>query len=316
MPKVSIIMPSYNKEKYIVKSINSILNQTFVDWELIIIDDCSTDGSVECIKKNQDYRILFYQNEKNIGIANVRNHALEMATGEYIALLDADDISLEYRLEKEANFLDAHPEIDVVFGGFQEIDENDNIKETYFIPLKNPDYIKAKLMVIDVIPNGSCMYRKKFVDQYNIRYRNGYLGMDDYLFWVECSLYGKISGMPDLFLYWRNTAQNGTNTYKYSQEYMQERKEKYAQILRFALKGNGFQLTEEELNLYCRILSEYKYKIISPEEIGAFYHLLCKICRQAKTMKNGAEIQKVFKKQFGLSLENSYLWDCIDVGEK
>lgn len=309
MPKVSVIMPSYNKAHYIAKSIESILNQTYADWELIIIDDVSTDDSVKIIQSFMDERIIFKVNERNVGIAENRNRAIDIAKGEYIALLDADDISTNIRLEKEVDFLDNHPDIDVVFGGFQEIDTNGNIKETYFSPLKNPAYIKAQLMVQDVIPNGSCMYRKSFIDKYNIRYRDGYLGMDDYLFWIECSLYGKITGLSDVFLYWRNTENNGTNTYKYSEAYREKREQKYSEILAFALKENGFTLTDTEIKLYCRILSEYKYKIMSEEEIFCFYSLIKKLCVQSKHMSNSAEIKKMYKKQFGLSLENSYIWD-------
>ena len=216
-------MPSYNKEAYIAKAIESVINQTYTDWELIVIDDASMDNSVEIIKSFTDNRIVFRQNKTNIGMAANRNRALDIARGEYIALLDADDITTEFRLQKEVEYLDSHPDIDVVFGSFQEIDENDVIKESYFMPLKNPAFIRAKLMVLDPIPNGSCMYRRSFVDKHNIRYRDNLLGMDDYMFWVECSLHGKITGLSDLFLYWRNTENNGTNTYKYAKEYRKDR---------------------------------------------------------------------------------------------
>ncbi|MBD5395930.1 MAG: glycosyltransferase [Lachnospiraceae bacterium] len=309
---VSVIMPSYNKEKYIAASIESVLNQTFKDFELIIIDDASIDSSVDIIKRYHDSRIRFYQNDENMGIARSRNKAIELAKGKYIALLDADDLCTELRLEKEVSFLDNHSDIDVVFGSFQEIDENNVVKETYFTPLKNPQFIKARLMVQDVIPNGSCMYRKDFIDHNNIRYRDGYLGMDDYLFWVECSLHGRITGLPDIFLYWRNTDTNSTNTYMYSLQYQKERENKFAEILKFALRENGFELTETELSLYCRILSEYKYRIVNKQEIQDFYLLIQKLCKQAEKLTNYAEIKKMYKKQFGLSLENSFIWDDID----
>ena len=309
MPKVSVIMPSYNKEKYIGKAMESIIRQTYSDWELIIIDDCSSDNSVKVIHSFQDKRIRFYENTCNIGIAENRNRGIELANGKYIALLDADDISLPRRLEKEVDYLEQHPEIDVVFGGFNEIDDQDMVRETYFSPLRNPKYIRANLMIMDVIPNSSCMYRKSFINQYKIRYRGGYLGMDDYLFWIECSLHGNISGIPDLFLYWRNTSDNGTNRYKYSPQYREIREKKYSEILKFALQENGFELNEKETELYCKILSEYKYKIINKNEILDWYHLVRKICRQAERRDNCWEIQKVFKKQFGICLENSYLWD-------
>lgn len=309
MPRVSVIMPSYNKEKYIAKSIASILNQTYKDFELLIIDDVSTDSSVDIIQSFDDKRIRFYQNKQNVGMAANRNIGIEKAEGEFIALLDADDLSTEDRLEKEVRFLDSRPDIDVVFGAFDEIDEYDTAKANYYVPLKNPAFIKSRLLVQNVVPNGSCMYRKQFVDKHEIRYRDGCLGMDDYLFWIECSLYGRLSGMPDLFLHWRNIADNNTNRYMYSGEYESARRKKYAQIHRFALESNGFSLTEQEYELYSRVLSEYQYKITQEQEISDFYRLICKLCRQSEKMDNSAEIKKMYRRQFGLSLENSYIWN-------
>lgn len=309
--KVSVIMPSYNKAKYIEKSIRSIMKQTYKEWELIIVEDCSCDESVSIIKRlcREDERIKLVQNTSNLGIALNRNKGLDIAKGEYIALLDADDISPVQRLEKEISFLEVNKNIDVVFGGYQEIDEFDTIKETYFTPLRNPKYIRANLMVLDVIPNGSGMFRKSFVDKYNIRYRDGYMGMDDYLFWVECSLKGNISSIDEVMLYWRNTSNNSTNIYKYDAKYRKEREEKYSEILNTALEGNGISLSLKEKQTYFKMLSEYKYKIQNEEEIRIYHRILKKICKQAKGLDNAIEIKKVMKKQFGQSLENSYIWD-------
>lgn len=309
--KVSIVMPSYNKGKFIEKAIESVVSQSFKDWELIIVDDASTDNSVELIrqKMNKDNRIVLWQNNKNMGIAATRNRAIGLAKGKYIALLDADDISPSERLEKEVNFLEKHEDIDVVFGGFLEIDENDNIKQTYFTPLKNPQYIKANLMVCNVIPNGTGMYRKNFVQQFNLEYKDGYLGMEDYLFWIECSLHGRISSIPEVCLYWRNTTENGTNTYLKNEKYKSKREEKYAEILNYALEGNGFCLTERERQVYCKVLAEGKYKIETLDCIEDFFEIIKKICYQAEEKDNVEEIRKVMKRQFGRSLENAYIWD-------
>ncbi|KAI4441691.1 hypothetical protein C824_004200 [Schaedlerella arabinosiphila] len=309
MSKVSIIMPSYNKELYISQAIDSILRQSFKDFELLIIDDVSSDNSVEIIKSYSDKRIRFFQNKDNLGMASTRNIGLSEAKGEYIALLDADDISTEDRLEKEVLFLDQCKDIDIVFGKFQEIDENNVIKELYHTPLKNPLFIKAKLLVKDVIPNGSCMYRKSFVDKYNIRYRDNCFGLDDYLFWVECSIHGKITGLPDLFLYWRNVRENSTNTFKNDIQYKEKRRKKYADIQKIALKSNGFLLKETELDIYTKFFAEEKYKIQSKEEILDLFLLLKKLCLQANKKDNASELKLMYKKSFGLLLENSYIWE-------
>lgn len=106
---VSIIMPSYNTAQYISDSINSVLSQTYDNWELIIVDDCSTDKSIDVIKSFQDSRIVLLQNEKNSGAAISRNYALREAKGKWIAFLDSDDTWAPNKLEKQIQFmLDNH----------------------------------------------------------------------------------------------------------------------------------------------------------------------------------------------------------------
>ena len=103
--KVSVIMPSYNTGKYISDSINSVINQTYKDWELIIVDDCSTDDTVDIIRSFNDERIILLQNEKNSGAAISRNYALRKADGKWIAFLDSDDTWESAKLEKQIKFM-------------------------------------------------------------------------------------------------------------------------------------------------------------------------------------------------------------------
>lgn len=102
---VSIIMPSFNAEKYIKASIESVLNQTYPFWELLIVDDCSTDKTVDIIKSFKDDRIKFFQNETNSGAAISRNYALREAKGKWIAFLDADDVWVSSKLEEQIEFM-------------------------------------------------------------------------------------------------------------------------------------------------------------------------------------------------------------------
>ena len=103
---VSIIMPSYNTAAYIKDSIQSVINQTFHEWELIIVDDCSTDNTEEIVKGIKDTRIKFFKNEKNSGAAESRNKALREAQGKWIAFLDSDDLWLPEKLEKQIAFME------------------------------------------------------------------------------------------------------------------------------------------------------------------------------------------------------------------
>lgn len=104
---VSIIMPAYNAEKYIKESIESVLAQTYKNWELIIIDDCSKDGTINIIKQYQifDNRIRVISLKCNAGVADARNRGMELAKGRYIAFLDSDDLWLDIKLEEQIRFM-------------------------------------------------------------------------------------------------------------------------------------------------------------------------------------------------------------------
>ena len=113
MKKVSILMPMYNSEKYIKESINSILNQEYKNFELIIVDDGSIDSSIEIVKEYNDSRIKLYENIENKGLPYTRNKLLSLATGEYIALFDSDDIALKNRIKAQVEFLEKNKNIDI-----------------------------------------------------------------------------------------------------------------------------------------------------------------------------------------------------------
>lgn len=114
MPKVSVIMGTHNGSKHILRAINSILAQTFTDFELIICDDNSSDNTVEIIKSVKDTRIVLIANDIQSGLAYSLNHCVEMASGEYLARMDDDDISHPDRFEKQVVFLDEHSEYAIV----------------------------------------------------------------------------------------------------------------------------------------------------------------------------------------------------------
>ncbi len=120
-PLVSVIMPAYNAEKFIGEAIESILNQTFKDFEFIILDDCSKDKTWEIIQEyaKKDERIIPVKNEKNLNIALNRNKGVEMSKGKYVVWQDADDISKPERIEKLFNYMESHPEVGICGSNFQ-----------------------------------------------------------------------------------------------------------------------------------------------------------------------------------------------------
>lgn len=123
--KVSIIMPNYNCGKFLGETINSVIDQTYKNWELLIVDDCSTDNSVEVIKSfcEKDERVKLFVNEQNSGAAASRNRAMREASGKWIAFLDSDDLWLEEKLEKQLRFM-AENGYSFSYTAYEHIDEN------------------------------------------------------------------------------------------------------------------------------------------------------------------------------------------------
>ncbi len=126
MPTVSVIMPVYNGEQYLADAVDSILSQTFSDFELILVDDGSRDNSIDLMRacRERDKRISIYQLENNMGMADARNFGIAKATGEYITTMDCDDISEPRRLQMQVDFLESNPEIGAVGASGQAVNED------------------------------------------------------------------------------------------------------------------------------------------------------------------------------------------------
>jgi len=163
-PLVSVVTAGYNAEKYLLDSINSVLNQTYTNIEYIYVDDGSEDESVKLIKQNiRDDRFLLLRNEKNIGPFNSLNKGLMKAKGKYIAILDADDISLPFRIEKQVNALEINVNANVCGTGFEIINEQgvlQSIKELNYGDFE----CKYRMQFNNIVAHSSVMYRAEAFD--------------------------------------------------------------------------------------------------------------------------------------------------------
>jgi glycosyltransferase involved in cell wall biosynthesis len=165
MPKVSVVMSVYNGEKYLKESIDSILHQTFTDFEFIIINDGSTDETGKILSNYNDSRIKIIEQE-NLGLTKSLNKGIKLSKGEYIARMDADDISLPERFEKQIKFLDANPEFAAVGCWYYLIDEDGVIiKECK--PSIKPYKIKKAFIYSSPIIHPSAMIRRKVLEEVN-----------------------------------------------------------------------------------------------------------------------------------------------------
>ena len=155
---VSIIMPSWNTEKFIEKSINSVIEQTYTNWELLIVDDCSTDNTDELVANYKDVRIKYYKNEKTSGAARTRNKAMREAKGEWIAFLDSDDLWLPKKLEHQIHFMKKNG-YNLSYTEYEKIDEN---SEKLSIYVSGPEQVnRRKMYNYDYIGQLTMMYSAK-----------------------------------------------------------------------------------------------------------------------------------------------------------
>ncbi len=179
MPIVSVLIPVYNREKYIAQAIQSILSQTFRDFELIVINDGSTDKTEEVICGFNSIKIRYYKNEHNLGIAATRNKGLELAKGKYLAMLDSDDIAMPNRLKVQVEYMESHPEI-VISGTFYK--QFGSGARLYYKLFKTDNEIKSFLIQETSFLQPTIIMRLDKIRKSEVRYSEEYSIAEDYDF--------------------------------------------------------------------------------------------------------------------------------------
>ena len=194
MSRVSVIMPTYNRATMVATALKSVRAQTFQDWECIVIDDGSTDGTRGAVLQIKDSRIRYIRHEENTGVIARRNEAIREARGAYIAILDSDDTWIDpQKLEKQVAFMDAHSE-HVLLGTQAVLVENESRVETSY-PCSN-DAIRNGLLAKNLFIHSSCLLRKSALP--NEPYRPEHYLVEDYGLWLSLGRTGKLANLPDV----------------------------------------------------------------------------------------------------------------------
>lgn len=202
-PMVSIIMPAYNAAPYIESAIRSVMSQTYLHWELLVLDDGSTDETARLVQAlvAEDARVRYLPNLSNIGVAKTRNRGMDLAKGQYIAFLDSDDIWLPNKLEKQLTQLQ-HMHADMICSSYSIIDAVGNrIKRDYLVPEK----IMLKLLLKEnVIGCSTVLFSRAVLEHY--RFKETYFH-EDYTLWLDLLLNGyTIVGCTEVLAHWRYIA--------------------------------------------------------------------------------------------------------------
>ena len=205
---ISVIIPVYNAESFLAESIESVLNQSFSDFELLIMDDGSSDRSEEIIKSYDDKRIRYFPCKHDF-IAT-RNKGKKLAQGKYIAQLDHDDIMMPDRLQIQYDFMEAHPDIAACGGYIECFGKYSRILQ---LPLEQNELLPLTITFVP-IHNSSGFIRREFLIKHKIRHRRGYSFAEDFKFWTDIIKIGKLANIPEVLIRHRTSDQQTSIKYR------------------------------------------------------------------------------------------------------
>lgn len=279
MAKVSVLMPVYNGEKYLAQAIESIGFQSYDDWELIIVDDGSTDMTAEIVSRYRDNRIYYLKNERNIGLIATLNKGIDYCSGKYIARMDADDISEPERLKKQIEFMESHPNY-VMCGTNARIINSEGNPIGSIKNLTTNNYLRINLLFSVPFVHPSMIIRKEAI--LNSRYDADFKHVEDYDLWCRLSAKGMIANVGKKFLQYR---WHESNISVVNSAFQEAQKDK---IIRRELALLELNPTEEELWCHRITFRLYSFGIkqsVSVEKITSIENWFHKLIEQNKKKK-------------------------------
>lgn len=233
-PIISIVMPVYNGDSYLGEAMDSVLSQTYPHFELLVVDDGSTDNTLSIARSYEDSRIRIIETANHSGITNALNTGLQHVAGQYIARMDADDVCSRWRLEHQIAFMEAHPNVLLCGTNMHLLFTN----RTLTLPSEHED-IRAHLLFSNCISHPTVMIRA-----HQFSYPSDYPNAEDYALWAVMVETGVFHNLPDALYSWRiHDAQVSTVKYEQGRASGKE-------IHRMLLSKFGVPFTEEELSMH------------------------------------------------------------------
>lgn len=201
-PHVTVLMSVFNDTDFLAPSVESILAQTLRDFELLVIDDGSSDGSGEFLAHVADARLRLWCNEKNLGLTRSLKLGVEMARGDYLARMDADDIAHPERLVRQAAFLDEHTDVGIVGSACRMIDERGRARGEYRVPLSNL-HIRWTSLLANPFAHPTVMLRREVLTQHELNYNEAYETAQDYELWTRMLRHARGANLSEPLLQYR-----------------------------------------------------------------------------------------------------------------
>lgn len=267
MPRASVIMSVYKEPiEWIRKSIESILGQSYLDFEFIIVNDCPSRDENEVVLDEyaqKDSRIKILSNQSNIGLTKSLNRALSIASGEYIARMDADDISLPDRFKKQIAYLESHPAIQAVGAWIIPIDGNgDPLREAVRYET-DPQWVRAQFLQNSQVCHPASMFRR-IIGGHPVEYDESIRYAQDYALWVSILPYGEITNIPEPLLFLRSSNQQITSSKR------QEQREYAELVQKRAFKLFDFPSNGPLLKVFSSLMIHHDTDMPEQEVIRAF----------------------------------------------
>jgi glycosyltransferase involved in cell wall biosynthesis len=269
LPVISVILPVFNEDKYLKESVNSLLNQSFKNFELIIIDDASTNPETHKIIDNiktKDNRIKAIKNETNLGLTKSLNIAIKKAQGKYIARMDADDISHKERLRIQYNFLEKNKEIGICGTWIKMFNK---IHKKYISPFDH-EHILVKSFIQCPFFHPTVMFRKDLFFHHNLFYNENIRYSQDYELWTRALRVTKGANIPKYLLYYR--VHNNQISILKAQEQNKTISYIYNNILQDLLKNNySIQFSQTHFNY---VTGNFSVETFNKSKVGAWKNFL------------------------------------------
>lgn len=294
-PEVTIFMAVYNGAKYIREAINSALNQTFKDFELLVIDDGSEDESMQIVSEYSDSRIRVLHNETNLGLFKTRNRGINEAKGRYFATLDCDDIASLDRLQIQLKYFENHPDYMMCGGKVKYIDHRSNIVGKGFPVHDDFDYLRSLMLFTNVFSNSTTMISTAVLRAF--MYREGFEPAEDYDLFERIATQYKIGFINEFLSHYR-LHENNTSTIKHLNKQSAEKK-----IIKRQLDRYEFDYDNEEFNLHLNFTTgKFEFEKYSPKDFSKWLRGLAKKNKSKGAFNPGS---------FNLALTRQWIRVCI-----
>lgn len=290
-PFVSILMPVYNGEKYLKKAIDSILNQTYTNYEFIIINDGSTDNSENIILSFKDKRIKYFIQKENKNIVETLNKGISIAKGTYIARMDQDDISLPNRIEKQIDYMESNSNIGACGSSITYMSNNPSLNNKILEVVSCPNLLKINLLLDPVIFHPTAVLRSEILKKYDLKYKKSYEYAEDYHLWVQISKVSSLGNVKETLLKYRVHAESmsinkrelqksiHTQVIKEQLEYLSDRLVTTSEILFISkwasksfLRDLAFSLLLFKKNIIKKIYNQKKFFIFLTKRLKYSFH--------------------------------------------